>query len=754
VKDRAWVSVGVRLCLLLFAVSAIWFAAREWSGVPTPRGLDAPETDFSAARADDVLGRVLGPEMPHPLGTPENANVRARILAEFAALGIEARLQSGLSCTGRKRYGYVVCATVHNIVAEIVPGQGKSITLLAHYDSVGAGPGASDDGSGVAAIIETARALKARKVARHPVMAVITDGEEAGLLGASFFLRDPHLTERVGVVINAEARGTRGPSLLFQTSMGSANLIDIYRRHVSGYAASSLFAEIYKHLPNDTDLTPFLDQGFVGINFAFIGNVAYYHTSQDRRAHLDPATLQHHGDNLLGMVTGLQGAELPIQKGDESSYLSVFGKWFFALPQEWLPYLAVVCLFLVTTAVAFRTERLRKTDLVLGIGVTILVLAGSIAAGFGLHLLASLTMGESDPSFADPMPLRLALTCAVTAITVFCARLVPWRTLALTVWLFFAVMALVAAVLVPGAAPYVLFPALIAAPLVVVQARLSDRAAQSLLFMAAIPVVCIWMSVAALGEDVAGLLMHPLFTLPAAMTALALMPLLDMNALQRKGWLGLTGALAVVTIGLAGYAGMQPAFSVEKPQRLNIAFIDDHVGNKALWAVDTRAGLPPSFREHMNFSATRVELPSLAPSAAFVAPAGSLRFQLPLIASEDVGAAADQGVRVALSLPGGAYNDFTIEIPKGSGLKAIVVDGRPFDPAFDGSAVLRCAGDACAATVMTLTFAEKRTVEATISTRRYGLPSDGEAITRLRPATAVPSQAGDVTITVGTLKLF
>ena len=44
-------------------------------------------------------------------------------------------------------------------------------------------------------------------------------------------------------------------------------------------ATSSLYGEIYKFLPNDTDLTPFLKAGITGYNFAFIGNVAHYHTA-------------------------------------------------------------------------------------------------------------------------------------------------------------------------------------------------------------------------------------------------------------------------------------------------------------------------------------------------------------------------------------------------------------------------------------------------------------------------------------------
>ena len=61
------------------------------------------------------------------------------------------------------RWHQVNCATVTNIIADVMPGAGKPVLLMAHSDSVAAGPGAGDDGSGVAVLLETIRALKARR---------------------------------------------------------------------------------------------------------------------------------------------------------------------------------------------------------------------------------------------------------------------------------------------------------------------------------------------------------------------------------------------------------------------------------------------------------------------------------------------------------------------------------------------------------------------------------------------------------------
>src|SRR5580692_3225947 len=148
-----------RIWGLAALVAAIWLLSVYGQSMPQALGSDAPATVFSQARADAVLGRVLGPEQPHPVGSAEAASVRGRILKELAAMGVPAREESQMSCVSEARWHQVNCATVTNIVADVWPGSGKSILLMAHSDSVAAGPGAGDDGSGVAVLLESIRAL-------------------------------------------------------------------------------------------------------------------------------------------------------------------------------------------------------------------------------------------------------------------------------------------------------------------------------------------------------------------------------------------------------------------------------------------------------------------------------------------------------------------------------------------------------------------------------------------------------------------
>lgn len=441
---------------------AIWLLCFYGQYRPTALGLDAPAREFAASRADAVLSRLLGPEIPHPAGSAENAALHARLLSELRRLGVKADTLHTMSCHTEARFDAVTCATITDIIGEVVPGARPAIVLMAHTDSVAAGPGAGDDQSGVAAILETIRAWKARGGAsRHPILALFTDGEENAMLGASAFLADPAWRARVGVVINLEARGNQGRSFLFQTSSGDGALVDLYARSVPHLATSSLYDEIYKILPNDTDLTPFLEAGFTGYNFAFVGDVAQYHTPRDRRANIDPRALQQHGESALGLMTILAESDFARLKSDDAIYFDILGRWLPRLPKSWaLPLSLLAFAGIALAAWMGRTASGSLRQRLFAAMAPPALLLGCVAMGFALHKVAALISGHSDPSFAHPWALRLALAFGVWAVAMLCGRL---HTRATDVWLWIAGLGVLAAAFLPGSSPYFLFPSLIAA---------------------------------------------------------------------------------------------------------------------------------------------------------------------------------------------------------------------------------------------------------------------------------------------------
>src|SRR3989344_3626456 len=222
-----------------------------------PFGVDAPasvETPFDADRAVARLTTILGDERAHPTDSDANDAVEARLLAEIRKEGSPPQL--GERFRGNDiREGAAICARPRNIAFWVTPPGKDAVMIAAHYDSVPAGPGAADDGIGVAGALEAAHQLKGRKLTR-PVLVVLTDAEEAGLVGAAAFAAHDPLAKRVGAVVNMEARGTTGGVNMFQTSSPNARDAAAIGRPLP--SANSLATDFYGLLPNDTDLTMLL----------------------------------------------------------------------------------------------------------------------------------------------------------------------------------------------------------------------------------------------------------------------------------------------------------------------------------------------------------------------------------------------------------------------------------------------------------------------------------------------------------------
>ena len=268
---------------------------------PAPLGVDAPPTAFSAGRARDILKELVGDGVPHPIGSAADARVRDVIVKRLTLLGYTTELETGVACNT-----FGECGTPTNIIATRGDLSGDdAVMLAAHYDSVPAGPGASDDGAGVANLLEIARILTLLPAQRHPVVLLVTDGEEAGLLGAQLFTREHRYAKRIKAAVNMEARGVSGPSLMFETGTANAWLMRLYGRATLEPITNSLCYVVYKMLPNNTDFTVFKAAGYQGFNFAFIGDVAHYHTPLDNWENASGTTMQHQGANALSALLAL-----------------------------------------------------------------------------------------------------------------------------------------------------------------------------------------------------------------------------------------------------------------------------------------------------------------------------------------------------------------------------------------------------------------------------------------------------------------
>lgn len=730
---------------------------------PAAKGTDAPADLFSAGRALETLAEVMGDGAPRPLGSEAHARARQRIVEVLAGLGYQPEIQTALAC--QPRWGN--CATVRNVLARR-PGRdgGPAVLLAAHYDSVAAGPGAADDGAGVATLLEIARVLAAEPPADHPVILLLDDGEEGGLLGARAFVDEHPWASEVGLVINLEARGTRGPSLMFETSPETAWLMGHYAAAIERPATSSVFYTIYQNLPNDTDFTVFKDAGFKGYNFAFVHGVEHYHRPSDRLENLSPATLQHQGDNVLALVRRMAVADLDGGRPGSAVFFDLLGWTTVRWPQGPTLPLAVVTLVLFLVAVALLLKRglLRGAALAWGILGWLLMVIVAGAGLFGLNLLLKSLGVLPPPGFfpwiAGPTPevaafwaLALAATSAVAVL--LGRRLGVWGTWS-GVWFWWTVAGLALTLVLPGVSYLFLLPALVAAVLGLLAAA---RGGAGLLAGAAAvspPVVAavLWFFLA--------LVLYPGLGTPGLLIVGVLVALFATSlAPPLAAWTGrgrwVFPALALVGVIVASaVAFASPPYSAEVQRPLNLIYYQDGFSGLSRWLVFGRSprALPPELRAAAEFEGeTIAPFPWSRNPWFFTAPAPEIALPAPQLtftqeSAEEGGARRLRGRLV--SRRGAPI--LTFHLPARAEVQSVALDGKEVwrRPEGGGGELpwqevshLNLPPEGVEVELVT-TASELE--EIWLEELSFGLPPGGEALQQSRPASTAPMNNGDVTV--------
>ncbi len=370
--------IALAVCLAL-ALGLAWRSEQT----PAPAPLSAPQAEFSAARALPGVAAIAA--TPHPIGSPANAQVRDYLMRRMTALGLETQIQA-TDAAARHQLGdevYVIGGRVENLIG-VLPGADRTapaLAIMAHYDSVPGSPGAADDATGVAVALEIVRALKTRGRPARDVVVLITDGEEAGLLGAEAFFAGHPLAKRIGFVINMEARGGGGRAQMFQTGPQNGQVIDLFRRTAVSPASSSLTVFLYEQMPNDTDFTVSKAAGVSGLNYAFIGRQFDYHSPTSTPANLDKGSLQHMGDQALSAARELAFAETLPGKAPDLVYANTFGDHILAYPQPagWAVLALAAILLGLGVWQARRAGTLPWLDIAKGFGVALYLIAVAAA---------------------------------------------------------------------------------------------------------------------------------------------------------------------------------------------------------------------------------------------------------------------------------------------------------------------------------------------------------------------------------------
>ncbi len=332
----------IRILLLPLALG-LALLLTVWSvQTPAPAPTDAPETAFSAGRAMADIREIA--RAPHPTGSEENARVRAYLIGRMQQLGLEVSIQeAALSESSMRRLGSwgderAAERRLVNLIG-VLAGEDRSlpvVMLMAHHDTTWLSPGAADDSTGVAAILEAVRAIQARGPVRRDIVVLFTDAEELGLDGARAFFEENPLAERIGMVVNLEARGGGGRAAMFETGPGNAETVTAFvaatRGVEGGVVSNSASIAIYEAMPNATDYTLARERGIPGLNLAFTGRPGHYHTAASTPEALDQGSVQHIGAQALASVDLLARSDTLPRQTVNSVHADLLGAAVLVLP--------------------------------------------------------------------------------------------------------------------------------------------------------------------------------------------------------------------------------------------------------------------------------------------------------------------------------------------------------------------------------------------------------------------------------------
>jgi hypothetical protein len=765
---------ALALMLALFALALLLVTARHRP--PSPRPAGAPPGEFSAGRAGEVLRQLVGDGQPHPVGSAADERVRQVITGTLAGLGYQPRVEEGFAC----HWGGS-CGRVRNVLARLEGREpGAAVALVAHYDSVGAGPGAADDLASTAAILEIARALKAGPPLRHPVVLLMDEGEETGLLGAAAFEESSPEAANVKAVVNLEARGSNGPSFMFETSGNDGWLISAWAPRAPRPVTTSLAAAIYARLPNDTDLTIFRHHHVPGLNFAFIGDATHYHTPADNLANVSPASLQHQGESALAAVTGLaDSVDLASPPPGNLVFFDLPGAGVVRWPLGWTLGMAVAALLLIllVTAIALSRRTLGGGELVLGLLAVPATLLATALLGFGLSLalraagtLAVAWLAHPLPALAAFWLLPLALVAAIASMLGMgrrSAQLGMWAG----IWIVWAALAVALATQAPATSYILVAPALVAgicgllarvwrgggpggAPVALWTATIVPGVVAALLWWGVLPPIYDGLGVPAL----------PIIASLLAILLATLAPLIAGGGkLGRRLW-----AVALVLTVVAALAALvQPRFTRQSLQPITFTFYQDADAGTARWVVRALPPLPGAVLAAAQFGPPGPVFPWSSPGslgrsapapplAAAAAPAPEVQVLESSVAD------GRRHLRLRLTSRRGAPVG-TLWVPAQGKPGPVTIEGhqvpetgwRTGKPQFGPGDWLQYSDVTLppGGCELDLVLGETGPLELYVTDVTSGLPPAGAALLAARPPTAVPFQQGETTIVSRKLKL-
>ncbi len=660
-------------------------------------GCSRPPGLFNDQNAHAHLEMLAGTIGSRPVGTSANARARTYIVDQLRLFGYEVRVQDA----DARRASFGLTARVSNIIA-VRPGKrSEAVGLVSHYDSVPMGAGASDNALAVAVSLEAARVLAARSDPNWSVMVLVTDGEEAGLMGAAALVTDREVMRRLHAYINFDSVGRAGSPMLFEAGPGNDWLMRTWQRYAPAPRGGSFVTEIYKRLPNDTDFSVLKLHEIPGLNFAAVRDTYAYHTDRDTPERVPVQTIRKSGEQIVAIAQALDATDITQRTPHERTFFDVGGQSAASLGRLAGTVLAIAALVLgIVSWVKTMATAVRLEGLLRWLFTCLWILLGGAAVVGAMIGTTVALRGASTvyhPWYAYPGRLFMLMLAVGVTVGWSVARLGRWLparahgvrhpvvvwSVALPAWI---ALAGAAAWFVPGAAYLWLVP-LFAAGLLLAVIPTANAAAVRLASVIVLGIAgTLWIvnthdllhfMVGQLGRTP---IVTPSFVYAAMMSLCGVMivpPLVatiaSTHPVLRPSLATTFGLLAIAAT--AGYAYAAPAYTNEAPLRRYARAIQDGQG-PTTWEVgsaepglDLGPGAPGGWTTDASALPVSVPFPRLRHPFVFRA-SGPMAGPLPI------------GIQAftVQPLPGGSELTVTV-VPHMQGLRVSFVMPAGVEPA-------------------------------------------------------------------------
>ena len=318
---------------------------------------------FSREKALEHLKVLAGTIGPRPLGSPQEKAALTYFAEKLAEFGCQVEWQPVTEGEGMLWLSALNTESF-NVIGRLPGRTPREIIVGAHIDSSSPEiPGANDDGSGVATIIELARVLS-QEPHEATLVFVAFCGEESGLIGSKAFVKHYPL-ENVALMLQLDMVSDDSPLMLFidtKKAQTPAWLVSasIGAFHSLGYR-NIVYPTFFQSLNNalggaTSDHEPFMEKGVPAIGF--VTDITYpIHTPNDSLEYFGPEGLERSGRLVLELIKRFDRGQPETKAGHYM--LIMLGERPLFVPLVWLTALIILSLIL-GFATFIRLFRIRK----------------------------------------------------------------------------------------------------------------------------------------------------------------------------------------------------------------------------------------------------------------------------------------------------------------------------------------------------------------------------------------------------------